>query len=321
MSAFDMASLQLTDRDYTFLRGLFESRVMTLKQIGALYYESKHDYAIKRVRKIKLAGLIGEGKRLVNQPSVLHLTRQGFLLLERHGKLDNLPRISSRKFETRARVSERTLKHELEVMDVKVAFHSALAKSGRFSIAEFSTWPLLYEFETSRAGHGRDGLMQPDGFIRFHENETGNMVHAHDFFLEIDRSNEGLNVLAEKSACYFDYYRSGDYAVRNGASRNDAKDFAFRALVVLKSAARRNNVAERLLQNIPPIRSHTWLTTFLEITTNPLGKIWMQPGDYGNLIKTTSFDSGQTARRFEYRRQTERDRFVENNIKKVFLLG
>ena len=39
-------------------------------------------------------------------------------------------------------------------MDVKAAFHSAIHATKQFSVAEFSTWPLLYQFEAFRPGYG-----------------------------------------------------------------------------------------------------------------------------------------------------------------------
>jgi hypothetical protein len=51
-------------------------------------------------------------------------------------------------------------------------------------------------------------------------------------------------------------------------------------LFVVPNEERRNNMAERLLQNNPPVRTMVWLTTFQEVTTDPLGAIWMRPIDY-----------------------------------------
>jgi hypothetical protein len=50
--------------------------------------------------------------------------------------------------------------------------------------------------------------------------------------------------------------------------------------MTFKTAERRNNTAERLLLNHPPIRNQVWLTTLKEVTTDPLGSIWVKPGDY-----------------------------------------
>ena len=246
-------SLQLQDRDLALLRGLFECRVMTTDHIATLYFEGKRAYTKKRLQKLKAAGFIGERRRNANEPSVLFLTRKAFTLLASRGELSEYPSLGKNSFEARANVSALTLRHELEIMDVRAAFHAALAKSEKFSILEFSTWPLLHQFETSHPGHGADVLVKPDGFIRIHEKEESGKGFAFDCFLEVDRSSEKQDALVAKAACYLEFYKSGDFAVRNGSTRDKFKDFPFRVLIVLKSAERRNNTAERLVQNNPPI--------------------------------------------------------------------
>lgn len=313
-------SVSLQNRDIALLRGLFECRVMTLNHVAALYFSGMRPYATKRLQKLKAAGFIGERKRRVNELSVLFLTRKAFTELKSKGHLAHLPSLGTNSFEARANVSELTLRHELEIMDVKAAFHGALAQSDKFSISEFSTWPLLHQFETSRHSHGADILTKPDGFIRIHESEVNTKGFAHDCFLEVDRSSESQDALVAKACCYLEFFKSGGFAVRNGGTRDEFKDFPFRVLMVLKSAERRNNTAERLAQNNPPILALVWLTTFAEILTNPLGAIWVQPKDYREVTRGTQFDAERKIPSAIYRRQLERDIFIEQRIKKLRLL-
>jgi hypothetical protein len=313
-------SLQIQERDIALLRGLFESRVMTSAHIAALFFDGKREYTKKRLQKLKAARLIGERKRNANESSVLFLTRKAFTLLTSQGQLSEYPSLGKNSFEARANVSEVTLRHELEIMDVKAAFHAALAKSETFSILEFCTWPLLYQFEASRPGDGTDILVKPDGFIRIHEKDPGTKGFAYDCFLEVDRSSETQDVLVAKADCYREYYKSGGFAVRNGVPRTDFKEFPFRVLMVLKSAERRNNTAERLAQNDPPILSRTWLTTLADVTADPLGAIWILPMDYRNLTVGTPFYNERPKRRFEYRHQPDRESFIESKIRKRRLL-
>src|SRR5579864_3879777 len=88
-------------RDFSLLRGLFESRVMTSPQISALYFAGKREAAKKRLQKLKAAGLINERKRRVNEPSVLFLTRRGFSFLRDEGQLQDFPKLSISAFEKR----------------------------------------------------------------------------------------------------------------------------------------------------------------------------------------------------------------------------
>src|SRR5580704_15496235 len=121
--------LQLQERDAQLLHGLFVSRVMTGTHITALYFGGSKEAAKKRLQKLKSVGLVGERKRRVNEKSVLFLTRKGHARLEQRQLLLAFPQLSGAAFEKRANVSELTLRHELEVMDVKAAFHSTLAQS------------------------------------------------------------------------------------------------------------------------------------------------------------------------------------------------
>lgn len=228
--------------------------------------------------------------------------------------------MGANSFEARANVSELTLRHELEIMDVKTAFHAALASSKHFSILEFSTWPLLYQFEVTRNGHKPDAPVKPDGYIRIHEREAGSKGFVHDCFLEVDRSKEVQDVLAEKATSYLEYYASGGFAERNGATVTDKKSFPFRVLIVLKTAERRNNTAVRLVQNNPPILTLTWLTTQAEVTADPLGAIWIQPKAYRDVTAGTPFDAERQLPGGVYRRQPERAAFVEAKIEKRRLL-
>ena len=312
--------MQLQDRDYALLCGLFECRVMTADHIAALFFDGKREYTKKRLQKLKAAGFISERRRRVNQPAIYFLTRKALTELKAKEHLAQFPSLGTNSFEARADVSELTLRHELEIMDVKTAFHVALAKSDKFSISDFSTWPLLNQFETSRPGCGGDVLIKPDGFIRIHEPEEGTKGYMHDCFLEVDRSSEGQDTLINKAVCYLEYYRSGGFAVRNGAARTEVVDFPFRVLIVMNSAERRNNTAERLVHNIPPIFTQVWITTLAEVTADPLGAIWIQPADFRDATVGTPFYDEHPAARPVYRRQAEREAYVEAKMKKRRLL-
>jgi hypothetical protein len=270
--------VQIQKRDLALLISLFESRLMSSAHVAALHFDGKKEAAKKRLQKLKGAGLLGERPRRASEPAVHFLTAKAFALLRTHGVLNKYPKLERSSLEKRARVSDLTVRHELEVMDVKAAIHSALKKTDAFSIAEFCTWPLLHEFlACSSRSSSAEVLVKPDGFIRIREKEVDGNLSEHTFFLEVDRSSETQDTLVAKAACYFDYYKSGGFAARNGAEPSDYKEYPFRVLMVFKTAERRNNTAERLLQNTPPIFTQACLTTIEEATTNPLGPIWLHP--------------------------------------------
>jgi hypothetical protein len=315
-------SISLQERDIALLKNLFECRVMTTDHATELFFDGRSEAAKKRLQKIKAAGLIGERPRRAFEPSILFLTRKGLDALHKHGILAQYPAFDLPALERRARVSNLTIQHELAVMDVKMAFHSAITTTPSFTIAEFSTWPLLNEFKAYRSGHnGAEILVKPDGFISIHEKEAGTKGFAHEFFLEVDRSTETQDVLITRAGCYFDYYKSGGFAAHNGAARSAYKEYPFRVLFVFKNAERRNNMAERLLQNNPPILTQVVLSTFDEVLTNPLGAIWTCARDYRDAVKGTAFEVKHHQEKFGYQRQTAREIFIEKNVRKFRLLA
>jgi len=182
---------------------------MTAAHIADIYFNGSYEAAKKRLQKIKAAGLITERRRLVIEPSILFLTRKAFILLKNKGFLSAYPPLALSTLEKRAAVSNRTIPHELEVMDMKAAFFTALAKLPKFSIEEFCTWPLLYDFFARRSAYGQKVLVKPDGHILIHENISDDECDEYAFFLEVDRSTEKLDTLVERAACYIDFYRSG----------------------------------------------------------------------------------------------------------------
>ena len=316
-----MNALNLQDRDLSLLRGLFECRIMTAEHVARLYFDLSREAAKKRIQKLKSYGVVGTRARRVNEPAILFLTRTGLNTLRDHGVLAEYPALGVPALERRAKVSDLTIRHELEVMDVKTACHTAIKTTKAFSIVEFSTWPLLYEFEAVRPGHSQaEILVKPDGFIRIHEKEPGGGLFEHTFFLEVDRSTETLNMLVSRAGCYLNFYKSGGFAVKNGAPRSAYRDFPFRVLMVFKTVERRNNTAARLLQSNPPIFTQVYLSTLDEVTHDPLGTVWICPADYREATKGTPFDSEHRVERYGYQRQTARELFVEQKTRRRRLL-
>ena len=309
--------IEYQPRDIAVLRGLLDSRVATIHHLSKLYFAGHLEAARKRVQKLKAAGVIHERPRRSTEPSVYCLNRKAFEVLHAHGVLREYPSVGWAHLEKRARVSELTLRHELEVMDVKSALSAAVEASGS-KVTEFATWPKLFQFMARQPGSG-DVLVKPDGFIRI-QGEDAHGPFEDMFFLEVDRSTEVQETLALRAACYRDYYERGGLASRFGRPRSEYKQFPFVVLMTFKSAERRNNAAEYLLRAHSPMSNQVWLTTLAEAVTNPLGDIWMKPKEYHQVTTGTPYEARYDQHRTIYRSQPGRESFIEAKISKHRLL-
>ena len=86
--------------------------------------------------------------------------------------------------------------------------------------------------------------------------------------------------------------------------------------MVFKTSERRNNVAERLLRNNPPILTQIYLSTIDEVRSDPLAAIWVRPIDHRNAVIGTLFDSEVRRERLSYKRETARELFGEQRVRR-----
>jgi hypothetical protein len=312
-SASQPSGLEITSRDIEMLRGLFECRVMTVEQVSTLFFDDRLEAARKRIWKLKTAGLVRERPRRAYEPSVLLLTTSALRILLRDGHVEDYPRLNLTALQKRARVSPLTLRHELDVIDARAAFTKAIRAKPHLTLNEFSTWPRMFEFETHVGGRGPIKI-KPDGFVRI---QTGEVEHH--LFLEVDRSTERLEALCQRIRGYLNFYRVGAYATRRGYSKERYKEFPFRVMLIFRNRERRNNVAARLIANVPPILTMALMTTMAELRNNPLDSIWVRPLDYRRVLSNTLYDTNLASKDRVYRRTMHRENFVEEHILKQSL--
>jgi hypothetical protein len=150
-----------TDRDYALMRSLFESRVMNRTHIAAIHFSGHERMAKKRVQKLTRDGLIAARPRRPNEPKLHFLTKRGFLLLQNASHLANYPQLGYEAFRRRIDVSPFTQAHEVAVADIKSAFCKATHGHDWVTVAEFSTWPLLFRFRSHATDTGRMAWFGP----------------------------------------------------------------------------------------------------------------------------------------------------------------
>lgn len=263
-----LTKLNATELD--ILRGLFESRVMTARHISGLLFEGRFESAKKCIWKLKALSLIAERQRAPFEAAKLQLTRAGFLELRARGILSEYPSLSASQFAKRGHVSERTLDHELAVLDVKTALSTEIATTRHLAVTEFITWPLLCEFRV------RGETQKPDGFLVVKEIDAAGAIVEHRFFLEVDMSTEARRILVDKAQRYHAYCRAANEYGRQSHTR---ASLPFRVLFVMVSASARDTLAQRLLACFPPILAQAWIASREDVTRDPLGPIWRLPID------------------------------------------
>ncbi len=319
--------IYIQPHDIELFFGLFESRLMTLKHIAALYFNKSNDpeeAAKKRVQKLKRDGMIKELLRLPRDPGIIVLEKKGFdeLLASKKKDLTRYPDLHWKSFVRRRHIKASRLRHELTVMNVKATLLPAIRALPGYEIDRFDTWPRLYQFIAT----GFDPLtrkdetrrIEADGFIKILIPSEG---RAHRFFLEVDLTNEPRKILGPKPEFFFEYYKSGKFARWQTGLKEVAKeDYPFRVLIVVESQERRNNLAEYMLQHTS-IKDFVMLTTFKLLQENPLGEIWISPQDYDRATRKTPFEVKQVSlTQWIYKRDIKRDEFVEQMIQKHRLL-
>lgn len=256
-------------RDFTLLRGLYESRVATVAHIARIDFAGRAEMAKKRLQKLKSAGLIRSRARSTFERARLFITQKGIDLLARTGALRQYGRLPVTSAAKRTDVSASTLAHELAVMDVKAAFHGAAPAAGREVVA-FSTWPALNRFESTH------GTVKPDALVRLKGRAGSQVSSERRFYLELDRSTETARALVAKAHAY----RTCRIATRcvapltwdSASGRHE-----FTVLVVVPSEARLASLARRLLAANPPVRSLVWIATLRDVVADPFGPIWVRP--------------------------------------------
>ena len=308
-------------RDRALLRDLIDSRVMTLPQITALHFDGKHAYTKKRVLQLKHARYLNERVPRNHgrfHPSLLSLSRRGFEAFANDDPLvdDGAWHELNGRLE---KIAESTLQHELDVVDMKVAFVNAMRSMPSLQFEEFSTYPKRFEFLTEHIELGRPQVLKPDGYARMrHVNGREETL-----YFEWDRSSEPQRRLGIKAWGYKAWADSGAFALWNGGTVAEREQFSFRCVFILPTAERLHNTAEHLLRLTHPqsgarLRNEIWLTTHPDFLAQPLGSIFVTLGAYKRAVVGTPFDPGVHTTTM---RALARDRLVAERIEKSQLFG
>ena len=296
---------------------------MTLAQISTLHFDGSYEYAKKRFQRLKAADYVTERKPRHNPgryfASMLSLARPGFAAVA-DDPLVRSEQMSWDDLRERLDFAEINLTHELEVVDMKVAFATAIRSAPALGLKEFSTYPRRYQFETEHLERGDIFTLKPDGYARV----AGGPGGEQEYFFEWDRSSEAHRKLGIKAFGYQRYLDSGAFAIWNGARPEERAAYPCTPIFILPNEERRNNTAEHLLRLKHPktgahIHRDTILfTTHAEFLADPLGQIYITLDAYRRATAGTAYDPEQHKASARVR---DRDRLVATRIEKTNLLG
>lgn len=269
---------RLQPRDFEIFRGLYESRVMTLRHAADLHFGGSYEAARKRLAALKAAGYVRERTGRVGEPSILLFTPKAYRALGEGEAFAALPRVGWARLARRMEVSPLTLRHELDVVGLKAAFARAVDGREDLELSRFTTWPRLCRFKVPRT-HARPGQdpsirLNPDGFLRLKSGGGGDAPRDLHFFVEVDRSTEALDRLVEKMHAYAEFYRTGKYARRCGAGETDYRQYPFRVLWTFKSPQRLAHAADAFAAATPRLGNMAWMATHAGAEADPLAAVW-----------------------------------------------
>lgn len=212
-SARGVAQLRarLSDRDVAIIRQVAMLRLMSARQIQAIYFpaeQHENGPAATRARQRVLTRLCRErllsplerrvgGVRAGSAGLVLALGPVGQRLLTSNG-----PR--RRAYEPTLRFFDHTLALSQLAVDLTLA-----ARHGQVELLAFQAEPESWrEF----SGLGGRRWLRPDGFV-----VLGSGEYELRWFIEIDRASESLPTVLRKCRLYADYYQSGVEQATSGS--------------------------------------------------------------------------------------------------------
>lgn len=311
--------VELSHRDRALFLGIFESSVMLREQIAELFFSGSYDAAAKRLQKLLTHGYLRERKvddrRGTYLPTWISLAEPAFSVLRADNAIPD--EMTWQSLRRRRSSAPSTLAHDLDVVDLWVAFVKAHRRAREGSLKHFSTWPYHFQFETVSTHGGASSLLLPDAHaVMAHTDDPKLAPIESTIFFEWDRSTEHRGILRGKALGYDHFYRSGAYAERCGGRHTDIEDYPFRVVLAVKNEERRNNLLEALARpegTHPLIPDQFWSTTWEEIRSDPLGPIYLHVGDYVQATKGTIYDPARYVTR---QRALDRDVLVRERAMK-----
>jgi len=266
------------------LRDLYFSRAATRIQLERLSPPGIRHETADRLAELCEQGLVRPRELRIGGEVVFCLSRSGFDCAASNGVIPEAVGIAPKRIWRRLEVSDMTILHELELVDLRIAFE----REGRraLDVIDCQLETCLNQCSFT----GREGRrMFPDGRLRLRRRGGGDSSLV--FYIEHDRGSETLSRIVGKVA---DYRHLAEHGKE-----------AFRLIVVVPSVERRNNIALELARAFPELPNFILIGVFAEVIRNPFEDVFLTPGQARKALE--GFNEGRSNSGGAYRRSKARD--------------
>ncbi len=266
----------LIDRDREIIKTINDFRLMSEGQIQRLFFPSKNTVQ-DRLKKLWHAGLVkreflpvvgGMKPTGTGAPLLYSIDTAGAELLQQWFDYK-----SSDLRLSRSQISFQFADHTIGLGDTRIEFLQACKKQG----LTLDTWrdekALKISYDHVAVKSNRLVAVLPDGYMKIRL-ANGNFLH---FFVEFDRSTEGLKFFTQKLTAYWLYFQSKQCADRYGTNtirvltvvtNQNAKTSQTRISNMIKSMEKLTGLSLFWFAHLKDLQTHDALT----------GEFWSRPG-------------------------------------------
>lgn len=268
--------------DLKLFEALHEGRFLTTRLITEEFF-SHRNAANRRLKQLLEAGYIAKDQPSVTEDAIWRPTQKAVQALIDAGRLMR----EQATWTWKQSLSDITYKeHETDVNRLRFAFIRAAEMTPNVTVNRCLSGPALHDAVTDT-----DGIrypVRPDRFLEL--SVEGTIFH---YLIEVDRGTKDLKSTTKRDVssqlyAYNPYYFRGGFLRKYGRPADPIQAWPFRVLVTVPTAARRNNVIERMIAEMRSRKlspgSMRAYALFDEVLANPFGAIWIREVELAKIL-------------------------------------
>lgn len=270
------------EMDLKLFEALHEGRFLTTRLITEEFF-SHRNAANRRLKQLLGAGYIAKDQPSVTEDAIWRPTQKAVHALIDAGRLSR----EQATWTWKQSLSDITYKeHETDVNRLRLAFIRAADTTPNVIVNRCLSGPALHDAITDT-----DGIrypVRPDRFLEL--SVEGTIFH---YLIEVDRGTKDLKSATKRDVssqlyAYNPYYFRGGFLRKYGRPGDPIQAWPFRVLVTVPTAARRNNVIERMItemrsRNLPPGTMRAY-ALFDEVIADPFGAVWVREAELARIL-------------------------------------